>query len=80
MLKVFVVYDSKTNLFLNPVFLPTKGHILRALTDLVAKEDHDFCKYSEDFTLYEIGSWDPESGEMSLMSRVSICKLDELKK
>lgn len=55
--KMFVIYDSKTEAYLTPFFMPSKGDAIRALSSLVADVSHNFGKYPEDFTLFEIGSW-----------------------
>lgn len=81
MYKVFVIYDSKTEAYLNPFFMPTKGDAIRALTTLVSDVNHNFCKYSEDFTLFEIGSWNNSDSKFLLHeSKHSIGSLNEFKK
>ena len=57
-LKVFAIYDSKTEAWLQPFYSQSKGHAIRALEALINDPEHNFCKYSVDFTLFEVGSWD----------------------
>lgn len=53
--KIFAVYDSKVEAFMQPFFMPAKGAAIRAFTDLVNSKDHSFSKYAEDYTLFELG-------------------------
>lgn len=55
--KVFVVYDSKVGAYLTPFFSRSTGEALRAFEQAARDSSHSFCKYAEDFTLFEIGSW-----------------------
>ena len=38
--------------------MKSKGEAIRAITAHVNDSQHNFCKYAEDFTLFELGSWD----------------------
>ncbi|QGH72128.1 MAG: DNA binding protein [Microviridae sp. ctjWc39] len=81
LLKVFTIYDSKAEAYLQPFFLKNKGEAIRALTDIVAKPDHNFCKYPEDFTLFELGVFDDSTSRFELYDTPhSVCVLIELKR
>lgn len=56
--KIFSVFDSKTEAFLPPFSLKTVGEAERVITSMVADPNNNFCKYAEDFTLFELGTWD----------------------
>lgn len=60
-LKVFAIKDSKIEAFKNPIFLNSQGEAIRALTDEVENPQSLFHKYSEDFTLYELGTYDDQT-------------------
>lgn len=68
LMKVFGIYDSKTEAFLPPFFVRTNGDAIRAISTHVNDEKHNFCKYAEDFTLFELGSWDDSNGKFDLLS------------
>lgn len=68
MLKVFSVYDSKVGAYMNPIFLRSKGEALRAFETSINSSDHIFCKNPEDYTLFELGSWDEEKAKFVLHS------------
>lgn len=55
---VFSIYDSKANAYLPPFFLPTVAMAVRAFSDCVNSDDHQFGKHPSDFTLWHLGTWD----------------------
>lgn len=65
-LKVFGIYDSKAEAYLQPFLMKSKGEAIRALSNHVSDPEHNFCKYAEDFTLFELGSWDDANGQFTL--------------
>lgn len=66
MLKVFAIYDSKAEAFFPPFTMKSKGEALRAIQGLINDPEHNFAKYSEDFTIFELGSWDDASARYDL--------------
>jgi len=79
-LKVFSIYDCKAEAYLQPFFMANKGTAIRAITELVTKSDHNFCKYAEDYTLFELGEYDDLNGQMlPHKTPISIIKTNELK-
>lgn len=81
MMKLFAVRDVKSDSFTAPFSVVTRGIALRAFSDACADERSDFAKYPEDYTLYEIGSYDPNSGMVTALplplivaSAYSVCE------
>ncbi len=64
-LKIFTVYDSKAEAYLQPFFMPSAGVAMRAFGDLVNDMATQFYKHSADYTLFEIGSFDDQNAELS---------------
>jgi len=60
--KMFSVYDSMANAYLQPFFSPARGLAIRSFSEAVNTSDHQFHKYAGDFTLFEIGEFDDEKG------------------
>lgn len=60
--KVFSVFDAKAKSFSPPVVLRTTGEGERWFMDLVADEKSTVYRYPDDFTMFELGSWDPQRG------------------
>ena len=65
--KVFGIYDTKAEAYLPPFFMKSKGEAIRAVTAHANDPQHNFCKYAEDFTLFELGSFDDSNGKFELL-------------
>lgn len=63
--KMFAVYDSAVKAYLRPFQMSTRGEALRAWTDLVNDNSTNFCKHPQDYTLFELGSYDQETGKFT---------------
>lgn len=60
--KVFTVYDGKAEAYLPSFNFNTIGQALRALADTVQQPDHPFAQHPEDYTIFEIATWDDSTG------------------
>lgn len=65
-LKMFSVYDSKLEAYMQPFFAQTKGHALRLWSDNVndPSTNNPWFKHPADFTLFEIGEFDDNTGRV----------------
>lgn len=61
---IFTVRDSKVERYLQPFFETTKASAMRAFGDVCNSDDHQFKIHSGDYTLFAIGTFDDESGEI----------------
>lgn len=64
-LKIFSVYDSKAAAYLPPFFLPRTEQAERAFQQCAGDKKHQFGSFPEDYTLYEIGTFDDENAILS---------------
>lgn len=62
--KMFVVYDVKANAYMQPWFLTQEGMALRAFSDCVNDADHNFGRHPEDYTLFNIGTFDDSNADI----------------
>ena len=64
LLKMYSLYDSKTEAYIAPFYSKAKGDAIRQVTQIVndPNSKHDFGKYPEDFTLFEVGVFDDTTG------------------
>ncbi len=62
--KMFVIYDVKANAYMQPWFLTQEGMALRAFSDCVNDADHNFGRHPEDYTLFNIGSFDDANADI----------------
>lgn len=65
-LKMYTVFDVKSEAYLQPFFMQTKGQALRAWITSVNDPNTNFCKYPGDFTLFEIGEFDDSNGVITM--------------
>lgn len=64
--KVFTVFDSKAEIYLQPFMFQTKGQAVRVFQDSANDENHQFNKHAEDFTLFELGEYDDNTAQFKL--------------
>lgn len=64
-LMAFCVRDEKAEAYLRPFFSDTRGSALRAFGDAVNDPQSPFFKHPADYTLFEIGSFNELSGQMT---------------
>ncbi len=60
--KVFSIFDSKADAFLQPFFSPTAATALRSFQQSAQDEATQFHRFAGDYTLFEIGEWDQAKG------------------
>lgn len=64
--KAFCVYDSVAKVFVNPFYQATNGEAIRGFGDAVNDPKMgDLNKHPKDFILYEVGTFDDNSGELT---------------
>lgn len=66
-LKVFGVYDSKALGYLQPFFSNSVGSAIRAFADASNEDRSPICKHPGDYQLYELGTFDDNSGLLAAM-------------
>ncbi len=59
--KIFTIYDDKAEFYLQPFFFKTAGQATRAFQESCNEPGHQFYKHPEDFTLFELGTYDDET-------------------
>ncbi len=64
---VFAVYDAAAEAFLAPIFFDTKGQALRVFVDACNEEGHMFHRHADDYTLFQIGFYDPSKGLLTAL-------------
>lgn len=67
-MKIFTIYDEKTEVYERPFCMATSAAALRVFADMVNdKGDNLISTHPSDFYLYEIGSFDVEDGTIELL-------------
>lgn len=73
-LKAFAVLDMAAGAYMAPFFLPTPGMAIRSFADACRDKESPFARHPEDFTLYEVGSFDQASGELARTTNHPLAK------
>jgi hypothetical protein len=80
MRKVFTIWDEKVGAYLDPMTCVNKGEALRIMSEVLTNPEHKFSKFSQDFTLFEIGDYDEITGTLIPYKKgISVAGLHELK-
>lgn len=61
--KMFAAYDSAAKAYLSPFQLPREEMAIRAFTDVVNSQNHDFANHPEDYALFLLGEFDNRTGQ-----------------
>lgn len=64
---VFGVYDSGISTWMPPLYFRNKGEALRWWQELCNNAESKIAKHPSDYTLFEVGSWNDDSNEFSLL-------------
>lgn len=82
-LEMFVVYDSKTDSYCEPIPAMNSLDILREFTnafqDPQASQKNKYFKNAEDFSLFKIGTYDRKSGTLVGQPPTHVVSFHELK-
>jgi len=75
MVVMFSVFDSKASAFIQPFFTQSRGVAIRSFKAAAMDPAHDFHKFSGDFTLFELGSFDMNTGKFDMHSQPEMLAL-----
>lgn len=70
---MFAIMDGKAKAFLQPFCMMTEAMAVRSFKSAVNTPDHDFCKFSEDFTLFRVGTFDDATGVIEPLGPEVVC-------
>jgi hypothetical protein len=63
--KCFSIYDEKAGAFITPFFLPNEQMAVREFAAAANDPNHKFGKWPADYTLFEIGDFNIDTGELT---------------
>lgn len=69
---VYSVFDAAVKAYLPPFCVRAKGEALRSFSTAVNDTTHQFSKYANDYTLYELGTFDDSSGSFTVVPPVRV--------
>lgn len=77
-LKMYCIYDRKSQIHMPPNYCHNTGHALRVFTDIFRKSDTILNRYSEDFQVFEVGTFDDQTAEIKAVKPYLICTGSDL--
>lgn len=76
-MKMFAIYDSKTEVYTKPFFCLTMGEALRTFEDAINGERSPFRAHAADYTLFNIGIYDDATAIVEATAIVNMgCALE----
>ena len=63
-LNVYCVFDRASGIYDRPWCANSDGAATRSFTDICSDADHPIGKHPEDYTLFRIGTWSDDKGEL----------------
>lgn len=78
-LKVFTVFDSASEAYMQPIFALAEGVARRSFADAVNDPSTPFGQHPEHYTLFHVGKFDDNTGELLGSVPRSLCNGLEVK-
>lgn len=79
-LNAYSIRDIKAAIYHNPFYKSTDGEAIRDFTSACSDEKTNLGKYPEDFSLYNVGAYDDNTGEFILTDKKHLIDAANLKK
>lgn len=70
---IFVTFDAKMEVYGVPFFAPSSAYAVRMFTDQVNDGDGLMSRHPEDFTLFDLGTFNTESGVITAVAPKALC-------
>lgn len=71
-LMMFSLFDAAAEAYMQPFFAQTRGQAIRSFGDLVNEVGSHVNKHPDDYTLFVVGVFDQQSGEVVHQTPVSL--------
>jgi len=65
--KLYVIFDNASGLYASPTLAVTEAEVRRNFSTIVNAEGNAISANPQDFSLYELGIFDNETGKFSLL-------------
>lgn len=74
---VVAVKDRAACAFARPYFVPSLGLAIRSFSDEInrAEKDNPLYQHSDDYDLYELGTYDDTTGKLSSLDEIKLLSL-----
>lgn len=79
-MKIYTIRDKKAEYYMEPQLYRTSHDAVRACKNSVNNDQNGlFAKNAEDFSLFEIGSFDEMTGNITILDKKHVCDLVDLR-
>lgn len=76
---LFVIYDSKAEVYGKPFHLLNQSVAMRTALDLRSDKTTEIARHPEDFTMFHIGEYDDSTGQVTQMKSMDVvCRFHEI--
>lgn len=62
--KLYAIFDRASGVYDGPMPSKTDGLVTRGFIDMANNKDHPIGKHPEDYTVFELGTWNDATGEI----------------
>lgn len=66
-MKIYTIYDSKSETYSYPYQARATGEALRIFTTIANDDQHPIGKYPADYTLFQIGEFDDQKADYKIL-------------
>ena len=63
-LQAYTIYDVASGTYMRPFFSQADGQAIRGFKDISLDENHEVGKHPEDYTLYQVGTFNDTTGKL----------------
>lgn len=63
-MNIYAIWDRAAGAYMRPFFMNADDQAKRAFTDIATDPDHEIGKHPTDYTLFKLGLFDDNSGEL----------------
>jgi hypothetical protein len=77
-LNAYAIFDSAAGVYMRPFFAQANGLATRMFSDLACDAEHDVGKHPEDYSVYIIGEYDDQTGELKPVQKECLATAEEL--
>lgn len=63
-MSVYTIYDVASGVYMRPFFAKADGEAMRSFADLAVDPQHPVGAHPSDYTLFNIGSYDDNTGQI----------------
>lgn len=79
-MNIYSIFDKKAVSYMAPFYFPQKGQAIRALEDSVNDSQSMLNKHPEDYSLFELGTFDDTNGIIIAKNPIYVEEAINLKK